>query len=316
MSTYKFIQVNNRNISETTEQMKECDFCVGFEVVNTEIIPLLFSNFDPQHTGLMLSGHQYDIENITCAKSVLRTIHNIQELNDPIIGVVVEKADIDAIAGMALYIYSDEIAPMEHGFPEEYGVFCKLCDRVKSIDKMDCGLGSQGTEWNPDYFNNLRVESVSPFNVLGCMVSDFKTPLNIRVELMRRWLVEGYLPEHYRQQVEKEMEAQTEAIITIQPDGFPCVTSTARGVSNIIYSIHPFGVAFNPEFPTPNGKIAKFTIMSFNTKYIDLQAILNEISELEKGWGGNLQAGIIGSPFAGTNLEPSAVCSIVAKHVK
>lgn len=316
MTMLNFVQINNRNLEESIGKINNFadSFIIGFEVVNPEIIQYLDVNIDPQHTGVKWYDKTFEKENVSASKWLLSKLPTLPQHNN--ITCVIEKPDMDSVAAAALYVYADEIAPMEHGFDAEYAIFCKLCDRVKQIDRIDCGIGNADERWNPEYYKTQVKEGVTQFNVLGSMCSDFKTLLAIRVELMRRWLVTGELPVHYLEQQQKEFEKINDAKVDFL-HGVTCVQTKARNVSSIIYSHSPFGVAYNDEFPTPNGTIQKFTIMSFNSKdYLDFASLLSELTQLEEGWGGNLNAGIIGSPFGGTQLTPETVCSIVARHVK
>ena len=308
----QFIQVNSRNLQETVEKINGKK-CIGFEVVNPTIIELLDCNIDPQHTGVKVPRYQFSPENKSASLVVLEMLSTIDEtIHDT---VVFEKIDIDAVCAATIWLNADKLANMEND-PYKHEDFLKLCQRVKSVDEMDCGLGSQGIEWNPNYFSQQLIKEITPFNVLGCMCSDFKLPIVEKINIMFDWLTEGKLPENYRQQVEKEMAAQSKSF-TETIHGVTCVTSKSRGATGILYSQVPFGVCYNPEFPIKDGTVPKFTVCEFTAgRYLDLPSILTELNEIESGWGGNLQAGIIGSPFAGTSLKPEQVCEIVSRHVK
>lgn len=314
MSNFEFIQVNNRNLNETVDFLNGKK-AIGFEVINSTIIELLDVNVDPQHTGIKQFTRKLEPENKSAALWVLGVLPTIDPNYQTT--VVFEKVDIDAIAAATLWLNSEKLAAMEND-PQNHDTFLALCNRVKEIDQMDCGMGGQGIEWDPNYFSQQLIKEVSDFNVLGCMCSDFKLPVEKKLEIMFDWLTSGKLPENYKKQVADEMSAQKESqiqVLNCNGTLIRCVTSKSRGISNLIYSVSPFGVGFNPEFPTKDGTIRKFTIMQFNNKYLNLQGILDEISQQESGWGGNIAAGVIGSPFAGTNLSCETVCKIVARHV-
>lgn len=312
----KFIQVNNRNLSETIEKLNGLDVAetmiVGFEVTSPEIIQYLDINIDPQHTGSNWYGEKLDAENISASKWLFAKLPTLPHQD---ITCVVEKLDIDALCALVLWTKSELLSGFEND-PVQHETFLELCDRVNAIDTMDCGLGNSGVEWNPKFYQNKLKEGVTAFNVLGAMCSDFRCDIDFKRDAMLKWLVLGELPEKYHQQQLAEFEKETKAVVS-QMFGVTCVETTARNVSSLIYSHAPFGIAFNPKFPTPNGKIRKFTVMAFNGKdYLDFAAILKDLNAIDSGWGGNLAAGIIGSPFSGTYLRKEEVCQIVSRHVK
>lgn len=312
----QFIQVNARNLQETVEKINGKK-CVGFEVVEKEIVQTLNINIDPQHTGVKNYDNISQPENKSASLFVLEMLTAIDPTYNEVI-VLPSKLDIDSIAAATLWYYADFLSQMENDEDEKIrGKFLALCDRVKEIDKIDCGLGSQGIEWEPKNYENQLVREVTPFNVVGAMCADFKLPIDQKIGIMLEWLVEGELPENYRVQIEAEMSAQYKSTITQFDNGMTLVESKARGATGLLYSVQPFGVCYNPEFPVKDGTVPKFTVCEFTAgRYLDLPSILTELNEIESGWGGNLQAGIIGSPFAGTSLKPEQVCEIVSRHVK
>lgn len=309
----QFLQVNPRNIAETNAQLTN-KFCIGFEVVEKEIIPHLTANIDPQHTGVKLNGEYYAPENISASKYLLKKLPTINpDLYDTI--VLPSKLDIDALCAIVLWTKASLLSGFEND-PVHQEAFLELCDRVNAIDTMDCGIGNSGVEWNPDYHKQNLVREITPFNVLGAMCSDFRCDIDFKRDTMLRWLTLGDLPQKYVDQVTQEMNAQKQSRID-NIYGVTVVESHARGATGILYSHAPFGVAYNSEFPTKDGTVKKFTICEFTAgRYINLQGILDELNEIESGWGGNIRAGIIGSPFGGTTLSPDVVCEIVSRHVK
>lgn len=316
MSSISFVQVNARKLNDVLTAIETAKNPVGFEVIEKEVIEKVKINIDPQHTGVKQYDNISQPENKSAALFVLGLLSTIDPTYNDLM-VLPSKLDIDSIAAATLWYYADFLSQMENDEDEKIrGKFLALCDRVKEIDKIDCGLGSQGIEWEPKNYESMLIREVTPFNVLGAMCADFKLPIPDKIGIMLEWLVEGELPENYRVQVEKEMSAQYKSTITQFENGVTLIESEARGATGLLYSVQPFGVCYNPVFPTPNGTIRKFTVCQFNQNYLDLQGILAEINELESGWGGNLNAGIIGSPFAGTNLSPDVVCEIVSRHVK
>lgn len=310
-------QINSRDLSEAIEVIKtHPGNVIGFEVVEKEVVEVLQYNIDPQHTGFRWMGKTDKPQNISASRKILGFLHQKLTIGNELI-VMASKPDIDSIAAATLFIHSEEISSMEND-PIKHDDFLALCERVKSIDTMDCGLGNvPGKEWSPWYYEENLMTEVREFNILGAMCSDFKLPLVEKIDAMKVWLLTGELSHLgvYRDQLYKECIAQKDAK-TYKENNVWVVLSEARGATGILYSQSPYGVCYNPNFPTPTGTINKFTICEFTAgKYLNLEAILNEILQIEPGWGGNIKAGIIGSPFAGTGLGTHEVSEIVSRYV-
>ena len=326
MTTFKFVQVNSRNLSETITVINNLTetFVIGFEVVNPEIIQYLDINVDPQHTGVKWYNEEFSKENVSASKWLLKKLPTLPLHEN--ITCVIEKMDIDALCALVLWTKSELLSGFEND-PIHHDAFLELCDRVNAINTMDGGIGNSSIEWNPDYHKATSVRAIPPFNVLGSMCNDFRCDIDFKRDSMLRWLTLGDLPAKYVEQVTQEMNAQKESTVTFRTfydndmgeeiqKNICCVESTARGATGLLYVNSPFGICFNYSFPVKDGTIRKFTICEFTAgRYLDLQAILDDIAEIEQGWGGNLAAGIIGSPFAGTELSIGEVCKIVARHV-
>lgn len=318
MSNFTFIQINNRNLEESVKAVYDCcNYTIGFEVTQQEVINELNCNIDPQHTGVKLPFQEEPVRNISCAKWVLQRMESI--FPSDTLCVLPSKLDLDCVVACVLYVHSNEINTWEQNGNEDYQKLLKLCDIVNTINTVDCGLGNiQGHEWNPDHHKANLVTEVTWYQILSAYLADFKVTLNEKVEKVWQWLNDGSLTPFvkYANQVSEELLCQEDSLVSTV-EGVTLVQSNARGATGILYSEAPYGVCYNNAFPTPNGKIRKFTICEFTSgKYIDLQGILDELTQLEEGWGGNLQAGIIGSPFSGTTLDYWQVCSIVADHIK
>jgi hypothetical protein len=156
-------------------------------------------------------------------------------------------------------------------------------------------------------------------------VSDFKVSIEQRVSIMEDFLLNGNLPEQYRNQVEQEWQLLQQAELETL-NGITVVTSAARGVSGLIYKQAPFGIAYCENFM---GKGAKFSVMEFNKGYLQLhdKPKTDEESEKAQGfysymnakypeasgtWGGGATAG--GSPVP-CSLSKETVAAELAKFV-
>lgn len=330
MSTISYLQLNARDLVPVISQINNHSGLVyGFEVVEDVVVDILDYNVDPQHSGFKWMGKSDKPENISASRKILGFLHRDLVIGNELI-VMASKPDIDSIAAAALFTSSGVFSSWEND-PVNHEKFLALCERVKSIDSIDCNLGNvDGSQWNPDYYKNQQIKEVSCWNILGAMCSDFRLALEKKVDNMVLWLASGDLShlQNYADQVSAEYLAQKESEIHVKTfydndmgmevqKNITIVESNARGATGLLYSNAPFGVCFNHNFPVKDGSIRKFTICEFTAgKYLNLQGILDDISQLESGWGGNLSSGIIGSPFAGTELSIGEVAAIVARHVK
>lgn len=161
-----------------------------------------------------------------------------------------------------------------------------------------------------------------PLAAIAACVADFRRPLSERVEAMRRWLLTGQEPEEYRQRVERERAEmvaalQSGAIKVREAAGgrIVVVESTHRAATGVGYHLAPVVVALNPQFRFGGGEPhRKFTICQFTTGYVDLRAALQELSELEEGWGGSPTIG--GSPQGvSSRLSTDEVVKVVERHL-
>lgn len=157
---------------------------------------------------------------------------------------------------------------------------------------------------------------------MSAVVSDFKLPVSERVELLIKWLLNGEEPVGYRERWTAERFALVKAIADgvikteVAVGGKVAkVISTHRAATSVGYCLAPVVVALNPSFKLGDGEPhKKFTICQFAPGYINLKAILAELSGLEAGWGGSPTIG--GSPQGvSSTLTIDEVVSVVEKYL-
>jgi hypothetical protein len=322
LMTIQFVQVNTRNSSETIDAINNAQYSIGFEVIEKNIVSLLDDNIDPQHGNLVVGKELQEAQNISASLWFLQKHNYFSTVPEQDVTFVLpSKLDLDCIVAATLCAKADNLLELE-SYPncaDDAYKFQQICDIVREIDVVDCGLGNiQGNEWNPNHQKQQLLSEITWYQIISAFIADFKVPIEEKVEKVWQWLLDGDLTpfETWERSVRREaLEQKQSRIDNIY--GVTVVESHARGATGVIYSVAPFGVAFNSRFPTKDGEIAKFTICEFTAgKYIDLQGILDEIGELESGWGGNLNAGVIGSPFGGTELGVQQVAKIVSRHLR
>ncbi len=139
---------------------------------------------------------------------------------------------------------------------------------------------------------------------------------------MRKWLLTGEEPEEYRDRVERERAEMVAALqsgainVRTEADGrIAVVESTHRAATAVGYHLVPVVVALNPEFRFQGGEPhRKFTVCQFSAGYVDLRKALQELNQLEEGWGGSPTIG--GSPQGvSSRLSTDKVVEVVARHL-
>ena len=140
---------------------------------------------------------------------------------------------------------------------------------------------------------------------------------------MERWLLTGEEPEQYRSNVERERLDMIAALESgaikakARFDGrIAVVESTHRAATTVGYALAPVVIALNPAFRLGGGEPhRKFTICSFEERFVNIKAALAELSALEPGWGGSPTIG--GSPQGvSSKLTPNTVEEVIDRHLR
>jgi len=275
---------------------------LGIEVTIPKLAEKLeLGNIDPQHT-----------EGKDEAAIEAALVFPLPEKKD--INFVTIRADLDSVGAMAV------ISLRAHGQKITEEVF----ERIKKIAVADKTkkekwpgpqpLPSKETPWS---FGESELAAIA------AEVADFKVPLEKRVEAVKNWLLTGKKSEKYRKQVNEERENLIKAlenneikVKTYANDSIALVISKHRAATSIGYNYSPVVLALNPEFSFPGSKESykKFTISQFDSGFIDLNKVKEELNKLEPGWGG--QENIIGSPQGvSSRLKSSQIIEIMAKNL-
>lgn len=216
--------INSRDLVATrdlvTKHINDGGFVVFSEVTN----PLVYSHYvgeefsgkvyfiDPQHT---IAGYPGDLRSANEIKgkeglygsAILWTYRWEDEIYEeyytfeylrPIL-YVVEKPDMDSIGAVVLcrLILEDNILLSDD-----------LCSkRIQDIHELYSW--TQPREWNPNYQKSFEVNWS---NILGANLSDFKVPIEERVEAMKAYLLRGELNSNYESQIQKEYKLLEESM--------------------------------------------------------------------------------------------------------
>lgn len=264
---------------------------IGLEVTVPALAALCDINFDPQHEG--------KDENMSCLYACLD--HGTSYPNALYVTV---RADLDAFA--SYLVMTKE--------PGHYSCSAKEMLRLEAIHKGD--IFANSGVWKPHTLSQAGYNTSLLAPIARC-VSDFKQPVEFRIEALERWLDSGEDPEGYLEAYQKEMQEIKTSLLddgttTVRvEDGVAYVNSRLRSATSIGYQYAPVVVCYNPEFPDRNlGKVAKYTVCQYSTGYVDLRLVFETLSVLEPGWGGSPTIG--GSPQGqSSTLTPDQVISTV-----
>lgn len=306
---YKFAILDPRQIPAAEEVNTRV---LGVSTLGVEVtVPALavrcrLGNIDPQH-----SGGDSDIAAVEVALTA--------EIPPNGATLVTIRADLDSVGAMAVFSLRAKGVEM---MPE---VTERVC-LVAEADKFNRGdwPGPRLLPSGEQLFDDsvVSAETDSRLAPMAAAIGDFKVPTAERVAWMEQWLLSGEEPAGYRERWLAERQAIATAIANgsmkvglVAGDRIATVVGTHRAATAIGYSQAPVVVALNPEFRIQGGKShSKFTVCQFRTGYVNLAAVVRELSTREPGWGGSPT--IIGSPQGvGSVVTIEEVVETVSRHL-
>lgn len=285
--TYKFGVLDPRNVPEAKGHN---DSLLGDDTLGIEVsVPALaqrcgLGNIDPQHSE---NSQRAAVENSLT-----------HPLPRPGATLVTVRADLDSVASMAVLELRSKGGI---DLPPEFAA--DVIDRIADIaerDRFDRGAwpGPREipTRENP-WSDASGTGNPSGIAALAAAISDFKIPLSERVETMKEYLIAGTIPTNYHQKVmsertqlieamEKgEIGVETKPVVDIK---VAIVHSHHRAATSIGYMYAPIVIAVNDKFSFQGSEPhRKATICQFDTGYINMNVVKNELNSLEAGVGGS-----------------------------
>lgn len=274
---------------------------LGIEMTLPEYIEKCnLGNIDPQHTDGDITTAAIDIA-----------------VNMPVpekdVLMVTVRPDLDALGSMALLNLRQKGLSLNS----------EVLERVKMISVSDTFANG---EWEakplPNYNNIWAGVKNKELSSISAAVMDFKLPVNDRVKIIEEWLETGKEPSLYRDKVNKDridlvdmLERGDIKYKTEFGGKLSLVTSTSIAGTSVGYSLSPITAVTNPAFSFQgNAPIIKHTICQYKLGYVDLPAVLKELNEIEKGWGGSPT--IIGSPQGVSSVvAQDKIAEIVGRHL-
>ena len=298
------IETHNNSIFENNENRT----VIGVEVTDPEHATRCAMNIDPQHLGGDPS---------TAAIEAALTV----VLPEGDLLFTTTRPDIDSIGAMAVLSLRNKGMEITED----------MMDRIKQIADSDKFVrGSYpGTHPFPTEEQLWINEDEGKLAPIASEITDFRVPMENRVEAMEEWIKTGKEPDGRHEQVHKErldmiraLESGEIAHKTVAGGRIAVVESTHRAATTIGYCRAPVVIAFNPVFPTKGATYKKYTICTYEEKYADIQGALTELAEEEKGWGGQRSKDGLGVKIGGSpqgissELTMEQVIEIVEKHLK
>ncbi|KKW41079.1 hypothetical protein A3I46_02625 [Candidatus Kaiserbacteria bacterium RIFCSPLOWO2_02_FULL_54_13] len=257
-------------------------------------------NIDPQHTDGDITKAAIDV--------VLDMPLPTEE-----VAMVTVRPDLDSLGSMAL------LSLRQKGLE----VTDAVRERAKKISISDTFANG---EWKPSALpdrNNIWAGvNDKDLSAIAALVMDFKVPVNQRIKVLEKWFETGEEPVEYRERVKKDRMSIVDALEkgdikhSVVGNGEIAVVESRSGAGTAIgYSLAPTVVVTNPQFSFQGAEpIVKHTICQYKLGYVDLVAVLKELNEIEKGWGGSPT--IIGSPQGVSSTIPQEkIVEIVSKHL-
>ena len=275
---------------------------VGVEVTVPKLAERCVVNIDPQHTG----GNA-DLAAIEEAVTF--------DIPDPDSVFVTVRADIDSVGAMAVFLIRSEGGPFDDDAMERVQLIAESDKFAKGEYPGPRPLPSLKALWSE------RTDEI--LAAIAAQISDFKVPLSNRVSAMKEWIKTGEESKEYRTRVKDERLDMVKSLENgdiyheILASGRIAFVETAhRAATTVGYAIAPVVVAVNPSFQQRDGDpYKKYTICAYNKKFANIKGALEELNELEPGWGGSPTIG--GSPQGvSSELSKEQVVSIVEKYLK
>lgn len=235
--------------------------------------------------------------------------------------LVTVRADLDSVGAMALFEIRRTQGLLDNLPLEVRQDIAKRIALIAQADTFSKGnwpgprqLPSSANPW-PDEIGTMESRELNP---LAIAVSDFKTPIEDRVAIVRDWLLSGNVPQVFQERSIREREDVVRALEngTIKIQGTPggkvaIVESSHRAALMLGYCLAPVVVATNPAFKQgPEEPYVKHTVAQYAAGHVDTTKLLGILRAREPGWGGSPT--IIGSPQGfSSSLTSDEVASAV-----
>ena len=305
-SVYEFGLLDPRTIPAAREANEKLfasakNGVLGIEMTLPEYVDkCTLGNIDPQHTDGDITTAAIDI-------AVHMPVPGDEAL------MVTVRPDIDAFGAMALLNLRQKGLDLND----------EILSRVKAISISDTFANG---DWEPkplptreNPWAGVKNEGLS---AIAAAVMDFKLPVNQRIALIEKWLETGEEPESYRERVNKdrndlvEMLERGDITYRVEHSGkLSLVTSTNIAGTTVGYSMAPVTAVTNPAFSFQgNPPVVKHTVCQYKLGYVDLSAVMNELNDIEPGWGGSPT--IIGSPQGmSSKITQEQLSEIIGRHL-
>lgn len=317
MSNLNFIYINNRNAEAEKaklQQLKNDGYTViGLEMTDDDLSQICDKNIDPQHTGGMAS--------VCCAKLIAEKAPELlgwfksKDLDK--VMFVTDRVDVDSVAAYILamrYLKGEKVA---------------LNENIEAINTHDTGAkepwqGAKPIEkaFDPENKAGALAASIKVFMVTEQNIADVATFVDsgkVSEANMERFAISQQAI------IAKVKSGEIQVEVS---HGIAFVSSTERAATDVGYAFAPVVVAFNPKMSRADKTTyKKWTICKKLSKeenvaeenggapkYVDLNAVLEELKRKEAKWGGSVS--LIGSPKDEDSLlDVHTIGKVVYRHL-
>ncbi|MFZ1413177.1 MAG: hypothetical protein WAS73_01150 [Defluviicoccus sp.] len=287
--------------AEDTNRLLLGPSTLGIEVTEAELaVRCGLGNIDPQH-GASASPE-------TAIEACLTV-----ELPPPGSLLVTIRADADAFGAMALLTArADGCVPTD-----------AMVERIGEIARMDSFAHGPwpGVRPLPSTVEAMAngVGGSAKLTALAAATADGAVDTAARVNLMRRWLETGALPQSLVDGVCSRcanlvngLRSGEIRVSTVSNGQIALVEGKQPAALRLGYFLAPVVIALNPANRLGDGAPhRKFTVCQYQEGYVALRQAAADLASREPGWGGSPT--IIGSPQGvGSTLSIDAVVAVVA----
>lgn len=281
----------------------------GVEVTVPDLANSLDYNIDPQHT---------DGDVTTAAIE--------QALSGPLppdgTTLVTVRPDLDSVGSMAVFA----LRAYGHRFnATELGKIhiIAISDKFQKGPWPGPRPLPNDQQLSDDYVSS--VEDNSYLAAIAAAIDDDAQTLRCRVDWLQQWIQDGSEPPGYRdawvEQRQQLVRALTQGgirpyVVKAGLQDVAVVESSYRAPTSLGYHLAPVVISRNVNhYFRQDGPLVKYTVSQWPDRhYVDLPAVLTDLSKLEPGWGGSPTIG--GSPQGqSSRLDIEDVLDAIAAHV-
>ena len=311
----KYHQINPSDKNNELKYLKyfyDNDYAIiSIETIDNEFDKFSCFSIDPQH-GFGDSKKNSRITSIEYIFNYKDEILKKIDKRNKILMITV-KPDLDSLGSMALLTLI---------INNEFKIDGDLILRLKAIAKSDRHGRSNWKNKQEDFFFIREYTTYGIPCGLFFITSSRNLTCDEKIKIITQYLLTGTFDDvekYNKKAIKKIKKAKKKLKINIIiPKKLCLIESRYRGALSYGYRYTPCVIAINElfSFNIENEQVygKKITIAQYEDKYMDMEKILNDINEIESGWGGS--SVIIGSPIdRPSTIDEKQLIDICKKHI-